>query len=88
MNRFDGEEKICLLDTLQCEKNEENEITTQMTVQKLIHDLDTRERTIIQMRYYQDFTQQQVADYLGISQVQVSRIEKKILIQMREKLII
>lgn len=48
--------------------------------------LQERERLVILMRYYQDRTQQQVADRLGISQVQVSRIEKKALAKIREKM--
>ena len=39
------------------------------------------------MRYYEDYTQTQVADILGISQVQVSRLEKKILEKMRKNLV-
>lgn len=38
------------------------------------------------MRYFDDYTQTQVADILGISQVQVSRLEKKILVKMRNNL--
>lgn len=38
------------------------------------------------MRYFEDMTQQQTGKQLGISQVQVSRIEKKVLEKMREKL--
>ena len=43
-----------------------------------------RERQIIVLRYFKDMTQQQIAGVLGISQVQVSRIEKKVLARMRE----
>nr|MDE7047363.1 helix-turn-helix domain-containing protein [Lachnospiraceae bacterium] len=41
---------------------------------------------LIRLRYYQDKTQTEVARVLGISQVQVSRLEKKILLNMREKM--
>lgn len=51
-----------------------------------IRELEDRERQIIVLRYFKDMTQQQIAKVLGISQVQVSRIEKKVLLRMREKM--
>lgn len=51
-----------------------------------IRDLDERERLIVYLRYYKDQTQSEVAERLGISQVQVSRLEKKILQQMKDKM--
>jgi len=50
--------------------------------------LREKERLVILLRYYRDMTQQQIANRLGISQVQVSRIEKKALRKMREKMMI
>ncbi len=51
-----------------------------------IASLDERERLIVYLRYYKDQTQSEVANRLGISQVQVSRLEKKILKQIRKLL--
>lgn len=51
-----------------------------------LEKLDAKERQIITMRYFQDRTQSDVANRIGISQVQVSRIEKKVLMQMRKEL--
>lgn len=51
-----------------------------------IGGLQERERQIIVLRYFKDMTQQQIAGILGISQVQVSRIEKKVLKRMREEM--
>ena len=48
--------------------------------------LSQREKELIRMRYYDDYTQMQVAKEFGISQVQVSRMEKKILSGMRRRL--
>ncbi|MFA5634504.1 MAG: SigB/SigF/SigG family RNA polymerase sigma factor [Anaerovoracaceae bacterium] len=48
--------------------------------------LAERERQVIVLRYFRDMTQQQIADRLGISQVQVSRIEKKVLSNLREQM--
>ncbi|WP_226034627.1 RNA polymerase sporulation sigma factor SigF [Aquibacillus saliphilus] len=50
-----------------------------IALQEAIRELDKRERLIVYLRYYKDQTQSEVADRLGISQVQVSRLEKRIL---------
>lgn len=52
----------------------------------MINDLEARDQQIILLRYYKDKTQSEVARILGISQVQVSRIEKKILNKMKREL--
>ena len=84
---YDGNDgKICLGDMLQSKRNEENEITNKLTVEKLINDLNDRDREIILLRYYKGKTQTEVSKKLGISQVQISRIEKKVLCQMRANL--
>jgi len=56
----------------------------QIALKEAIHELDERERLIVFLRYYKDQTQSEVASRLGISQVQVSRLEKKILQQMKD----
>ena len=53
----------------------------------MIDDLKERDKKVIKLRFYQEKTQSQVAKLLGISQVQVSRIEKKILRELKEKII-
>ena len=58
-------------------------IINKLTLKQVIKKLNIREQEIINLRYFKDKTQVQVAKILGISQVQVSRIEKKILQQMR-----
>lgn len=82
-----GDEKICVADMLQSNKNEENEIANKLTIEKLIEELPKRDKEIIRLRYFNGNTQMQVSKILGISQVQVSRIEKKLLLQMREKMV-
>lgn len=57
-----------------------------IAIQEVIRELDERERLIVYLRYYQDQTQSEVADRLGISQVQVSRLEKKILEWMKHEI--
>lgn len=56
----------------------------QIALKEAIRGLDERERLIVFLRYYKDQTQSEVASRLGISQVQVSRLEKKILRQMKD----
>ena len=51
-----------------------------------MEELKPQEREIIRLRYFEECTQTQIAGMLGISQVQVSRLEKKILKSMRDKL--
>ena len=51
-----------------------------------IGKLADRERQVIVLRYFRDMTQQQIADKLGISQVQVSRIEKRVLSNLRQEM--
>ncbi|MFG6118523.1 MULTISPECIES: RNA polymerase sporulation sigma factor SigF [Thalassobacillus] len=57
-----------------------------MMLQDVIRKLDKRERLIIYLRYFKDQTQTEVAERLGISQVQVSRLEKKILKEIKEQM--
>ena len=56
-----------------------------MLLEQLLGQLGEKERELIHMRYFQDKTQVEVAKYMGISQVQVSRMEKRILLQLREE---
>ena len=76
-----------LIDTLSTNKDEANLITNKITVQRMIEKLGEREKKIILLRFFKDKTQSEVAKILGISQVQVSRIEKKILEGMRNELV-
>lgn len=61
-------------------------IANKITINKLINNLNSRDKQIILLRYYNDKTQSDVAKILGISQVQVSRIERKILNKMKIEL--
>ena len=62
-------------------------ISNKITIQELINNLENREKEVIILRYYKQKTQTQVAKILGITQVQVSRIEKKVLNSMKIKLV-
>ena len=67
--------------------DEQAKIVDKITILDMIKKLNSRDRQIINLRYFKDKTQTQVAKILGISQVHVSRIEKKILNEFRNKLL-
>lgn len=68
--------------------SEEESITERLTLHQLIGDLPTPDRELIELRYFGQKTQSQTAERLGMTQVQVSRREKKILLILREKMIV
>ena len=72
-----------LIEILKNEEDEEQKIVNKLTISELIKQLNFREQEIIKLRYFKDKTQTQVANILGISQVHVSRIEKRILNEFR-----
>jgi RNA polymerase sporulation-specific sigma factor len=75
---------ITLLD--QIADQTENKWFDKIALTEAIRHLDERERLIVYLRYYKDQTQSEVATRLSISQVQVSRLEKKILQQMKDRM--
>ena len=82
----DEENKLSLIDKISTGKNEEKIITNKIVVKELINKLDKKEKEVIMLRFYKEKTQSQVAKILGITQVQVSRIERRILNSMKLKL--
>ena len=80
------EEGQTLLDKLANNIDEANMVTNKITIMQLINSLKTREKQIILLRYYKGKTQTEIAKILGITQVQISRIEKKILNDMKRNL--
>ncbi len=80
----DEDNPILLIDKMAEEDTQVSEAMDRITLSDLMSKLDKREQTIIDLRYFKDKTQSEIAQMLGISQVQVSRIEKKVLLKMRE----
>jgi len=80
------ENKASKIETISTGEDEATKIVDKLSINELIQDLETREKEIIILRYYKEKTQTEVAKILGITQVQVSRIEKRILSTMRTKL--
>ncbi len=80
----DGEE-LLYVDKI-CSENREEEWIDRMVVGQLIERLPDLEQKVITMRYFENRTQTKTAQELGMSQVQVSRLEKKILARMRREM--
>ena len=74
---------LTIMDKLKSNIDLEKEIINRITVRDLMKQLDEKSKKIIMLRYFRGKTQCQVANLMGISQVQVSRMEKKILNDMK-----
>lgn len=77
---------IYLIDKLDQNEAAELDMVDTIVLKQIINQLKPKERQIIMMRYFDDKTQMEVAKEIGVSQVQVSRIEKKVLKAIRESL--
>lgn len=78
---------ISIVDKIKSNVDEAEQIANRISIRDMITSLGDRDKQIIMLRYYKNNTQSQVAKILGISQVQVSRIEKKILESMKLKMV-
>lgn len=85
---YEGDDSQSKISKISNNKDEMGELVNKITIRNLIKELEKREQEIILLRYFKQKTQVEVAKTLGISQVQVSRIEKKILLEMRKKIAI
>lgn len=85
----DGNE-VYLLDQLEGKEgeNEGEQVLNRMLLDTLLQTLDCKEKQLIQLRYYENQTQVQTANKLGMTQVQVSRLEKKLLLRMRQNIVL
>lgn len=81
-----GSGEITLGDTI-ADKPEEEKIINRVMISQVLAALKPRERRIIEMRYFENKAQREIAEEIGVSQVQVSRLEKKILTKLREIMI-
>ena len=81
----DGSE-VYLVDRLQERRDDNEMLLNHLVLEGLLSELDERERQLIRLRYYENMTQTEVAKRMDITQVQVSRLEKKILFRMRGRL--
>lgn len=75
---------ICLIDKISMKgSNEEEKVVDNLLIKEMLGKLEKRERQIIMLRYFEDRTQSEIGEFLNISQVQVSRIEKKVLSKLK-----
>ena len=81
----DGGDTIYLYEQLE-DKSNDNDIETRLALKKAIHDLSLREQNILDKRYVIGKTQMEIAEELGISQAQVSRLEKNAIKTLKKTL--
>lgn len=83
--RGDGSD-ISLEDRLEEEQDAHEEALNRILLEQMLEQLEPKERTLIHMRFFQEKTQSEIAKFMDISQVQVSRMEKKILRKLAAQL--
>lgn len=81
---YDNDSEITILDQMQNVSQDGGIAVDKILLKELLGQLEAKERQLIMLRYFQDRTQSQIAKVMGISQVQVSRLENKILKKMRQ----
>ena len=81
----DGNKELMLIDKIEDENSIDNELD-KMLLYNAIKDLNPRDKKIIIMRYFRDMTQSEIAKLLGVSQVQISRLENRILKEIKSKI--
>lgn len=84
-----GDDDSCTVgDKIASDSDDYEKLINSITLDKLTNCLDEKEKKVIFYRYYREMTQIQIAEFLGTSQVQISRIEKRALNKMHDKLLI
>ena len=76
--------EISLMDKLPEKENRQEKALDRIFLEEILGTLEAKERRLIYMRYFQNMTQMEIAHELGVSQVQVSRMEKRILRSLQE----
>ena len=82
----DGADSLYLMDQLKDDSNSDENWTEDIAIKESLRKLNKRERMIIRKRFFDGKTQMEVADEIGISQAQVSRLEKEALLHMRKNI--
>lgn len=77
---------VSIMDRLVDKTNHENMVVDRLLIRQLLDTLEEKERNIIILRYYKNKTQSDIAKEIGITQVQVSRLEKKILKKLKKQI--
>ena len=84
---YDENDRTTLIDKISLNIDEETKLVDKIVLQNVLNSLPKEEKNIIILRYFKEQTQTQVAKMLGISQVQVSRSEKRILENLKSKIV-
>ena len=84
---YDESDKTTLLDKITINVDEETKVVDKILLKDMLKTLSEKEKEVIILRYFKGQTQTQVAKILGVSQVQISRLEKRILGNLRELLV-
>jgi len=82
----DGNDTLCVMDQIRDSKNTAESIEQTLSINDAIAKLPEREQKIINLRFYEGQTQTEIAEEIGISQAQVSRLEKSALKSIRAKI--
>lgn len=82
----EGGDSIYVIDQLKSEKNEAEELTEKLALAQAMQNLSEKEKMIIKKRYFDNITQTELAEEIGVSQAQISRIEKVALERMKRKM--
>lgn len=82
----DGGDSIYVLDQLKDSKDEEEQVIDKISTSQILNKLTKKERHVIKRRYFNNKTQTELAEELGVSQAQVSRIEKNALERIRKRM--
>ncbi len=82
----DDGDSACMVDRIEQQEDYNDKMVDDIALKEVVKKLDARDRKIILLRYYYDKTQSEIAKELNISQVQVSRLENKILDNLKQKL--
>ena len=84
----DGSESVCVMDQVRDSKNTDENWLEQIALSDAMNRLAPREKHILALRYYDGKTQMEVAEQVGISQAQVSRLEKNAISQIKKNIFV
>ena len=82
----DGGDTICVMDQVRDQKNTDENWLEQIALREAMEHLSDREKTILRLRFFEGKTQMEVSAHIGISQAQISRLEKNAIQKIKQEL--
>ena len=82
----DGTDTVCVMDQIRDEQNTDSAWEQTITINEAMKKLSDREQMIINLRFFEGRTQTEIADEIGISQAQISRLEKNALKRIKAEI--